>query len=146
MLYRLVGTALFTAVLVMTSLTRPLPAADKAAADDLESLPWPPPLSGLEDGVTTVKLDRFLQIPEAVAAFRNDDGVAPFVVAQEPPMVDLAIHRNLGTAPAARRLWSSWGDICLADDGRVYVGIGDHGHDLGSGPDGDGGRCLELAR
>jgi sugar lactone lactonase YvrE len=46
-------------------------------------------------------------------------------------MVDLAYHQDLGPNAAKRRLWSSWGDICLASDGRVYCGIGDHGDDAG---------------
>jgi sugar lactone lactonase YvrE len=37
----------------------------------------------------------------------------------------------LGPDAASRRLWSSWGDICVANDGRVYCGVGDHGDDLG---------------
>jgi hypothetical protein len=59
------------------------------------------------------------------------EGVAAFVVASEPPKVELALHRYLGPSPASRRLWSSWGDIALADDGSVYVGIGDHHDDVG---------------
>jgi hypothetical protein len=45
--------------------------------------------------------------------------------------VDFAYHRDLGPDAVKRRLWSSWGDICVASDGRVYVGIGDHGDDAG---------------
>src|SRR5437763_996359 len=33
--------------------------------------------------------------------------------------------------PVGRRLWSSWGDIGVAADGRVYCAIGDHGNDAG---------------
>jgi hypothetical protein len=81
--------------------------------------------------------ERFLDVPADVAEARDDDGVAGFVMATVAPTVDLAFHRRLGSNPTARRLWSSWGDICLATDGAVYVGIGDHHHDA----DGDG-RCF----
>lgn len=98
---------------------------------------WPPQLSGAKLGTVALKTARFLEVPEAVAATRDDDGVAPFTMAKVPPVVELAFHDNLGTDPTSRRLWSSWGDICLAGDGSVYVGIGDHHHDA----EGDG-RCF----
>ena len=98
---------------------------------------WPPALRGAKNGTVTLHTKQFLQVPADVAKTRNDEGVAPFTVAKQPPTVDLALHRKLGTDPASRRLWSSWGDICLASDGSVYVGIGDHGHDA----DGDA-RCF----
>jgi sugar lactone lactonase YvrE len=98
---------------------------------------WPPPLKGAKNGTVTLKTDRFLEVPESVVAASKKDGAAPFTVAKTAPAVDLAYHRNLGRDAAKRRLWSSWGDICLASDGRVYVGIGDHGRDV----DGDA-RCF----
>lgn len=101
------------------------------------SIDWPPQLIGAKNGTVTLQTDRFLDVPAEVAATREDDGVARFVVATAPPTVELAFHGELGTNPTARRLWSSWGDICLASDGSVYVGIGDHHHDA----DGDG-RCF----
>lgn len=90
---------------------------------------WPPELSGHREGTVTLKTDEFLKIPPDVLSTRDEVGTAPFVMAKSPPTIDLAYHRNLGTNPAQRRLWSSWGDICVARDGRVYVGIGDHGKD-----------------
>ncbi len=98
---------------------------------------WPPELPGAKNGTVTLKSKQFLEVPAAGAKIRNDEGVAPFTVAKQPPTVDLALHGNLGSDPTSRRLWSSWGDICLASDGSIYVGIGDHGHDA----DGDA-RCF----
>lgn len=92
---------------------------------------WPPALKSATDGTVTLKTDRFLDVPESVVAAAKKEGAAPFVVAKSAPAVDLAYHRDLGPDAAKRRLWSSWGDICVASDGRVYVGIGDHGNDAG---------------
>jgi hypothetical protein len=92
---------------------------------------WPPALKGAKDGTVTLTTDRFLDVPEAVTTAMKKDGAAPFVVAKTAPTVDFAFHRDLGPDAVKRRLWSSWGDICLASDGRVYVGIGDHGDDVG---------------
>ncbi len=108
-------------------------ARDESAA----ALSWPPRSLDADNKAITLSTKRFLDIPADVAATREDEGVAEFVMAKHPPTVDLAFHQNLGPAPAKRRLWSSWGDICVARNGRVYVGIGDHDNDAG----GDG-RCF----
>jgi sugar lactone lactonase YvrE len=92
---------------------------------------WPPPLKGAKDGTVTLLSERFLHVPASVEAAARQEGSAPFVVARTPPAVDLAFHRDLGPDAVNRRLWSSWGDIALAGDGRVYCGIGDHGDDAG---------------
>lgn len=105
-----------------------LSLASRSVADDPS---WPPELKGALKGTVTLRSQQFLQVPESVAAARGKDGAAPFDVAQTPPVVDLAFHRDLGPDALSRRLWSSWGDICVARDGRVYCGIGDHGNDVG---------------
>jgi sugar lactone lactonase YvrE len=92
---------------------------------------WPPPLAGAKNGTVTVRSDALLQIPDDVQTWSGEDGAAPFIVAKTPPTVDLALQQDLGEGAIRRRLWSSWGDICLASDGRVYCGIGDHGNDAG---------------
>jgi hypothetical protein len=73
----------------------------------------------------------FLEVPAGVGAARREPGAADFTVAAEPPTVDFAFHRDLGPDAVHRRLWSSWGDIAMAGDGRVYCAIGDHGNDAG---------------
>jgi hypothetical protein len=95
-----------------------------AAVDDVSS--WPPRAEPV-----TLKTEEFLQIPPSVAAKLAEGKIVPFDVAKEPPTVDLAFHDQLGPDAIHRRLWSSWGDICVASDGRVYCGIGDHGNDAG---------------
>jgi hypothetical protein len=92
---------------------------------------WPPELQDAKSGTVTLRSDGFLKVPASVAEWRTGDGAAPFVVAKEVPTVELAFHRDLGPEAINRRLWSSWGDIGIAQDGRVYCGIGDHGNDAG---------------
>lgn len=96
-----------------------------------DTVPWPPALKGAEHGTATIEDESFLTIPENVAELAKKDGSAKFVMAKTPPRVQLALHDQLGENAATRRLWSSWGDICRAKDGCVYVGIGDHGDDVG---------------
>ena len=92
---------------------------------------WPPALPGAKAGTVTLRSELFLQVPANVAEARGKAGAADFMLAKSPPTVELAYHGELGPDAVNRRLWSSWGDICLAKDGRVYVGIGDHGDDAG---------------
>jgi hypothetical protein len=96
-----------------------------------EETAWPPELRDARGGTVTIRSEGFLRIPASVAEARGKDGAAAFVVAKEPPTVELAYQRDLGENAVQRRLWSSWGDICLASDGSVYCGIGDHGNDVG---------------
>ncbi|HUE71904.1 MAG TPA: hypothetical protein VMP01_13545 [Pirellulaceae bacterium] len=106
-----------------------LNAAGKAITQ--EPTAWPPPLQGEKDGTVTLRSEDFLAVPEKVAAAVKDGSAVAFDVAKTPPTVELAFHRDLGADAVKRRLWSSWGDICVASDGSVYVGIGDHGDDVG---------------
>jgi len=99
-----------------------------SAQDDIA---WPPALPGAVKGVVTLEEKSFLEVPGNVAELAAKDGSAKFVVAKSPPKVQLVLHDELGDKAATRRLWSSWGDICRAKDGSVYVGIGDHGDDIG---------------
>lgn len=92
---------------------------------------WPPQMKGVGNKAVTISSPSFLEVPEAVKAEAMKEGAAKFEVAGTPPTVELAFQRDLGSEADQRRLWSSWGDICLARDGRVYVGIGDHGNDVG---------------
>ncbi len=96
-----------------------------------EATAWPPALAGAKNGTVTLRTDRFLAIPDGVAKAKKEQGAAAFTLAKTPPTVDLALHGNLGPDAVSRVLWSSWGDIGEAADGRVYCGIGDHGDDAG---------------
>ena len=99
-------------------------------ADEGE-LPWPPALRGAVNGTVTFSSPDLLSVPDAVREASKDPAAAPFEVAERPPTIDLAFHDSLGPQAATRRLWSSWGDICVASDGRIYCAIGDHGNDVG---------------
>ncbi|MBW3599196.1 MAG: hypothetical protein KY475_18235 [Planctomycetes bacterium] len=92
---------------------------------------WPPELEGAVNGTVSFTDESLFEVPGAVAEEAKQDGAAPFVVAKTPPTVDLAFHGDLGPDAVTRRLWSSWGDICVASDGRVYCAIGDHGDAVG---------------
>lgn len=96
-----------------------------------EPTAWPPKLKGETQGTVTLRSEDFLVVPEKVAAAVKDGSAVAFDVAKTPPTVELAFHRDLGPHAVSRRLWSSWGDICVAGDGSVYCGIGDHGNDVG---------------
>ena len=100
----------------------------RLAADENQ---WPPELRCATNGTVTLRSEQFLKVPDSVVAAREKEGAAEFVMAKTAPTVDLAFHQDLGPNAISRRLWSSWGDICLARDGRVYCGIGDHGNDVG---------------
>ncbi len=101
------------------------------SADNASPTSWPPPLPGAVRGTVTIRADSLLQVPAAVEEERKMEGAAPFVLAKKPPTVQLTFHGELGLDAGHRRLWSSWGDIAVAQDGRVYCGIGDHGDDVG---------------
>ncbi len=67
-----------------------------------------------------------LKVPEEA-----EGAQAPFVVAQVPPRVELALYPEPIKHPDWGHVWSQWGDGVLGPDGRFYSSIGDHG-----GPDG----------
>ena len=109
-------------LLLSSSLARPAASAET---------PWPPPLRGSVHGTISLRTNSFLTLPPSVVEKQAAGTIVPFDVAQSPPTVELAFHDQLGPQAAQRRLWSSWGDLALAADGRVYSGIGDHGNDAG---------------
>ena len=78
--------------------------------------PWPPELRGATNGTVTLKSKRFLKVPDSVVTAREKEGAADFVMAKKAPTIDLAFHRDLGPDAISRRLWSSWGDICVASE------------------------------
>jgi sugar lactone lactonase YvrE len=97
-----------------------------------ETLARTPVLKNAEPGGSvTIKSDEFLVIPKDVEADSKKPGAAPFVVAKSAPEVVLAFHGDLPDGTEGKHWWSNWGDICVASDGRVYCGIGDHGDDIG---------------
>lgn len=120
MLTRLVALPVLPALVVSLSLA--------AAAQEPT---WPPKLRGAVEGVVTVEGPELLAVPEKVTEAQKTGKSVAFTVAQTPPKLELTYHGQLGSDAVNRRLWSSWGDIGLADDGKVYCAIGDHGNDQG---------------
>ncbi len=96
-----------------------------------EATPWPPPLKNATKGTAVVESKSLLEVPDNVAELVTKAGSTKFIVAKTPPRVQIALHDQLGSEAATRRLWSSWGDIGIAKDGSVYCAIGDHGNDVG---------------
>ncbi len=95
-----------------------------------QPMEWPPHMRGVSNRTIRIKSNEFLVVPDSVVQAASGTGkVAAFVVAAEAPVVDLAFHGPLPDAALNGTGWSSWGDIEVADDGRVYCGIGDHGYD-----------------
>lgn len=83
-------------------------------------------------GTVTVSTDDFLIVPPIVKAGLAKPGAMQFVMAKKAPTVELAYHRDLPNRALNGTGWSAWGDICVAGDGKVYSGIGDHGDNAGS--------------
>ena len=96
---------------------------------------WPPKLEGAKAGTLSLKSNLFLKVPRRPAATAKrpvaTEEPGSYDVATVAPRVELTFHGELGESAVARRLWSSWGDICVAGDGSVYVAIGDHGNAVG---------------
>jgi hypothetical protein len=117
-------TALLVALAgVLSPLT--LRAQDTTSVAD-ES--WPPALLNAVNGTVTVSTNEFLEIPATVQDAMKKPDAAPLVMAKTAPVVQLAYHRDLPNRALNGTGWSAWGDIAVADDGRVYSGIGDHGN------------------
>jgi len=89
---------------------------------------WPPQLTGAINGTVRLKSPLFLKIPNSVKTIAKKTGSAAFTVAKIPPTVDLAFHSPLPNPALNGTGWSAWGDICVANNGMVYCGIGDHGN------------------
>lgn len=118
-------------LLFATLLLGTQPSASAADAEQDTARAWPPELKGTHDGRIETSSPELLATPADVATQLAAGKIVAFEVAKTPPRVELALHDNLGPAAATRRLWSSWGDIAVARDGRVYCAIGDHGNDVG---------------
>jgi hypothetical protein len=88
---------------------------------------WPPELpTANEKSVASLSTPDLLQIPIAVKHILDSTHHASLTVAQTAPLIELVYHSGLPNAALNGTGWSSWGDICLASDGKVYSGIGNH--------------------
>ena len=88
---------------------------------------WPPNLpTANKNGVATLNSADLLKMPEAVQHILDSTPNAKLTVAKTVPTIELAYHGPLPNAALNGTGWSSWGDICVASDGKVYSGIGNH--------------------
>lgn len=93
-----------------------------------ETAVWPPSLpTANENGVATLESKDFLRVPKQVHSILDSTN-AQLSVATKPPVVELVYHNELRNilADSSGALWSSWGEIYLASDGKVYSGTGNH--------------------
>jgi hypothetical protein len=77
-----------------------------------------PPEREADSVVSFVESADFLKVPPGLPG-------KGFAVAQKAPTVDLTLFRGLPDKGRGT-LWSSWGDGCLASNGKYYTSIGDH--------------------
>lgn len=90
-------------------------------------LPWPPNLpKANENGVAVVEGEDLLKIPAPVQKILDSNKNIKLTVAQTAPKIEIAYFNDLPNAALNGTGWSSWGDICIAGDGKVYSGIGNH--------------------
>ncbi|MEH6682028.1 MAG: hypothetical protein V7724_15890 [Sediminicola sp.] len=88
---------------------------------------WPPDLpSANEKDVAILKTNEFLEIPLGVQKILDAFPDASLTVAKTPPTIELTYFDELPNAALNGVGWSSWGDLCVAHDGTVYAGIGNH--------------------
>ena len=71
---------------------------------------WPPEPMRTGGSARQLTGEGFLVVPKAVREQAGEEGVAPFVVAETPPVVRVAFHEDLGPDAARRRSRSAcWG-------------------------------------
>lgn len=94
----------------------------------VEETAWPPDLpTANKNGVATLTGPELLQIPSTVQHILDSLPKVQLAVAREAPTVELVYFNDLPDPAFNGTGWSSWGDICIASDGKVYAGIGNHG-------------------
>ena len=81
-------------------------------------------IEAAESEPRTPAVTRFQRLKRSKLLLKPPEGLAGgFAVAHTAPDVDFAI---LPGQFSGARLWSSWGDVLAASDGRFYASIGDH--------------------
>jgi hypothetical protein len=88
---------------------------------------WPPKLpTANKNGVATLNTPDLLKVPAAVQHVLDSTSNAQLTIAKAVPTVEVIYHDGLPNAALNGTGWSSWGDICVASNGKVYSGIGNH--------------------
>lgn len=90
---------------------------------------WPPVLpTANEKGIAALSTSDLLKMPAEVQHILDSATNINLSVASTVPAIELVYHNDLPNAALNGVGWSSWGDICLASDGKVYSGTGNHGN------------------
>ena len=88
---------------------------------------WPPALPGADkNGVATIGTPDLLLMPQSVRKIIDSNPGINLSVAKNAPLIELVYHNDLPDKGPEYIGWTSYGDICLAGDGKVYTGIGNH--------------------
>ncbi len=97
------------------------------ALNSQAQMAWPPTLpKSNKNGVAVLKSKDFLKVPVSIQEVLDANPEIKLEIAKHIPKVELVYHNELNNAAINGTGWSSWGDICLASDGMVYSGIGNH--------------------
>lgn len=97
------------------------------ALNSQAQMAWPPTLpKSNKNGVAVLKSNDFLKVPVSIQEVLDANPEIKLEIAKHIPKVELVYHNELNNAAINGTGWSSWGDICLASDGMVYSGIGNH--------------------
>lgn len=81
-------------------------------------------IEAAESGTRTPAVTRLQRLKPSKLLLKPPEGLpGGFAVARTAPDVDFAV---LPGQFSGARLWSSWGDVLAASDGRFYAAIGDH--------------------
>lgn len=114
----------FSPLLIIFLFTLLLISCNKSVKEPM----WPPDLpTANENGVATLTGPDLLEVPSAVQHILDSISEVQLEVAKEAPKVELVYFNQLPSPSFNGTGWSSWGDICVAGDGKVYAGIGNHG-------------------
>jgi hypothetical protein len=102
-------------VALMFAATLALGLTDNAPAQVKEPAQTP---GDIVSKATTLETADFLKVPANLDAKQ-------FTVAKTPPVVDVCFFEGLADRGKGT-LWSSWGDGCIATNGKYYTSVGDH--------------------
>jgi sugar lactone lactonase YvrE len=85
---------------------------------------WITEIDAAESEAQTPAVTRLERLKPSKLLLKPPQGLpGGFAVARTAPEVDFAVYPGQF---AGARLWSSWGDVLAASDGRFYAAIGDH--------------------
>ena len=97
------------------------------ALNSQAQMAWPPTLpQSNKNGLAVLNSKDLLKVPVSIQEVLDANPEIKLEIAKNIPKVELVYHNELNNAAINGTGWSSWGDICLASNGMVYSGIGNH--------------------